>query len=270
MTKLIYPELSYSIQGAFYAVYNKLRYLDLSEAGWERALILALQARGHQAKQQVEYELRYKGRRIGRFFVDIVVDGKILLELKATNKLLLIHVGQVITYLRATALQLGILVNFAGSNLEYRRIPNFVAQPVAHQENKSVNALPAHYLYPELSHELCSVLYEVYNVLGTGFMHMHYRRATQVELRLRAIPFRKQKEITFFYQNTPLETRKVYLLIVDDKVLLIPLAVQAITPQIKGRFRQYLKLLELELGIIGNFHGQQLQIEMVRVGNEKG
>ncbi|MFN8492797.1 MAG: GxxExxY protein [Caldilineaceae bacterium] len=265
MTKLLYPELSYSIQGAFYDVYNKLRYLDLSEEGWERALLLALRARGHQVERQVEYELCYKGRRVGRFFIDLLVDGKVLLELKATNKLIAINVSQVITYLKATQLQLGILVNFAGANLEYRRIPNFVTQPAVHQENKVENASLEQYLYPELTHELRSTLYEVHGVLGTGFMHMHYRRATQAELRLRTIPFRRQKEITLFYQATPIETRKVYLLVVDDKVLLAPMAVQTITPQIKGRFRQYLKLLELELGIVANFHGQQLQMEMVRV-----
>ncbi len=269
MTKLIYPELSYSIQGTFYDVYNKLRYLALSEEGWERTLMIALQACGHQAERQVEYELRYKGQRIGRFFVDMLVDGKVLLELKATSKLLPIDVSQVITYLKVTELPLGILVNFGGGNLEYRRIPNFVSQQVVHQENQKMLAPAEQLLYPELTHELRAVLYEVHNVLGTGFIHMHYRRATQVELRLRTLTFRVQKEITIFYRDTPIETRKVYLLVVDDKVLLASLAVQAITPQMKGRFRQYLKLLELELEVIANFHGQQLQMEMVRVGGEK-
>jgi len=269
MTTLIYPELSYSIQGAFYDVYNKLRYLELSEEGWERALVIALRARGHQAERQVEYELRYKGRRIGRFFVDVLVDGKVLIELKATPKLLPIDVSQVITYLKTTELQLGILVNFGGSSLAYRRIPNFVSQRVVDQAGKETPAPSGQLLYPELTYELRAALYEVHNVLGTGFMHMHYRRASQIELRLRTLPFRVQKEITIVYCDSPIETRKVYLLVVDNKLLLSPIAVQAITPQMKGRFRQYLKLLELELGIIANFHGLQLQMETVRVGGAK-
>ena len=67
MPEIIYPDLSYQVQGAFYDVYNALRYQDLSERGWEKALLIALADRGVSAWQQVEYALRYKGYRIGRF-----------------------------------------------------------------------------------------------------------------------------------------------------------------------------------------------------------
>jgi GxxExxY protein len=73
MNKLIYPELSYAVQGNFYDVYNELRYHELSEAGWEKALLVALSEKGIPAEQQVEQELRYKGYRIGRFFLDVLV-----------------------------------------------------------------------------------------------------------------------------------------------------------------------------------------------------
>ena len=82
MTELIYPELSYTVQGALYDVYNELRYFELSEEGWENALLIALEGREVAARRQVEYELRYKGYRVGRFFVDVLADGKLLLELK--------------------------------------------------------------------------------------------------------------------------------------------------------------------------------------------
>ena len=54
MTELVYPELSYTVQGAFYDVYNELRYLDLSEEAWENALLIALEERGIPAQRQVE------------------------------------------------------------------------------------------------------------------------------------------------------------------------------------------------------------------------
>jgi len=105
MTEIIYPELSYTVQGALYDVYNELRYLDLSEEGWESALLIALEEREVPAQRQVEYELRYKGYRIGRFFVDVLADGKLLLELKVEDSLLPIDVAQVITYLKVTDLR---------------------------------------------------------------------------------------------------------------------------------------------------------------------
>jgi GxxExxY protein len=97
VTELVYPELSYAVQGALYDTHNELRHLDLSEEGWESALLIALEDRGIAAQRQVEYELEYKGYRIGRFFVDILADGKLLLELKVADELAPIDVAQVVT-----------------------------------------------------------------------------------------------------------------------------------------------------------------------------
>jgi GxxExxY protein len=265
MTKLIYPELSYTVQGSFYEVYNELRHLDLSEEGWESALLVALEERGVPARRQAEYELHYKNRRIGRFFVDIVVDERLLLELKATDELLPIDVSQVITYLKVTGLKLGILVNFGGDELAFRRLPNFVSERLADPPPVSAIQRSGHLLYPELTKELRAILYEVHRELGPGFMHMHYRRATQIELRWRDIPFEVKKEITIRFRGRPVETRETRLLIVESKVLLAPIAVRQITAKLRGRFRQYLKLLGLQIGLVANFHTPGLVIETVRV-----
>jgi GxxExxY protein len=265
MTELVYPELSYNVQGVFYDVYNELRYLDLSEEGWESALLIALEERGVPVQRQVEYELRYKGYRVGRFFVDVLADGKLLLELKVEDELLPIDVAQVITYLKVTGLKLGILVNFGGDDLEFERIPNFVSQRSAHLPPASAIQSSNHLLYPELTGELRAVLYEVHGELGPGFMHMHYRRATRIELRKHDIPYEVKKEMTIRFRGQPIETRETRLLIVNKQVLLAPIAVREITPRLKGRLRQSLKLLDLKLGLIANFHTPSLEIETVRI-----
>lgn len=265
MTELIYSDLTYKVRGAFYDVYNELCHLGLSEAGWEKALMIALHERDLDAQPQVEYELRYKGYRIGRFFVDVLVDGKLLLELKAEAGLHPIDEAQVITYLKVTDLRLGMLVNFGGSELEIKRIPNFVSGRSASSPQASAGKLLDQYLYPALTGELRAILYEVHNQLGPGFMHMHYRRATQIELRLRKIPYRVQKEIVIQFRHQPIETRETRLIVVDNRVLLAPIAVRAITPGLKGHFRQYLKLLGLQLGLVANFHASSLEIETVRI-----
>ena len=264
MTEIIYPELSYTVQGAFYDIYNELRYLDLSEEGWESALLISLEERGVPVRRQVEYELRYKGYRIGRFFVDVLADEKLLLELKVEDKLLPIDMAQVITYLKVADLKLGILVNF-GDELEFRRIPNFASQRSTSRPPANVIQSSNHLLHPELTGELRAVLYEVHGELGSGFMHMHYRRATQIELRRHDIPYEVKKEMTVRFRGRPIETRETRLLIVDRQVLLAPIAVHGITPRLKGRFRQYLRLLGLDLGLIANFHTPSLEIETVRI-----
>jgi GxxExxY protein len=265
MTEIIYPELSYTVQGAFYDVYNELRYLDLSEEGWESALMIALEERRVPAQRQVEYELRYRGHRIGRFFVDVLAGGKLLLELKVEDELRPIDEAQVIAYLKVTDLKLGILVNFGGDKLEFKRIPNFVSQRSACRPPANVIQDSNHLLHPELTGELRAVLYEVHGELGPGFMHMHYRRATQIEMRQHDIPYEVKKEIAIRFRGQPIETRETRLLIVEKQVLLAPIAVREITPRLKGRFRQYLRLLGLELGLIANFHAPSLEIETVRI-----
>lgn len=265
MTELIYPELSYMVQGALYDVYNELCYIELSEEGWESALLLALAERGVQAQQQVEYELRYKGYRIGRFFVDVLADGKLLLELKVEDELLPIDEAQVLTYLRITGLKLGILVNFGGDKLGFKRMPNFISNRCSCRPQIKAVHSSENLLYPGLTEELRAVLYEVHNELGPGFMHMHYRRATQIELRQRDIPYQVKKEVTIQFHGCPIETRETRLIIVDNKVLLAPIAVRRITPKLKGRFRQYLRLLNLHLGLVANFYTPSLKIETVRI-----
>jgi GxxExxY protein len=210
--------------------------------------------------------LHYKGYRIGRFFVDVVVDGKLLLELKVEEKLLPIDEAQVITYLKVTGLKLGILVNFGGDELKFKRIPNFVSDRSARRPlvNATSDENSSHLLYPELTRDLRAMLYEVHSELGPGFMHMHYRRATQFELRRRGIPYEVKKEVTIQFRGKPIETRETRLLIVDNKVLLAPIAVREITPIIQRRFRQYLKLLDIRLGLIANFHAISVDIQTVR------
>lgn len=264
MTELIYSDLTYEVRGAIFEVYNQLHDLGLSEEGWENALEIALQDHGLHVQRQTEYELRYEGYRIGRFFVDVLVDEKLLLEIKAEPKLLPIDEAQVITYLRVTGLKLGMLVNFGGRELKIKRIPNFVSQRSA--RSPEITDPPAsQLLYPALTHELRALLYEVHSTLGPGFMHMHYRRATQIELRRHDIPYEVRKEIKLQFRRQPIETRETRLIIVGKRVLLIPIAVRTITPLLRQRLRQYLKLLGLKLGLIANFHAPSLEIETVRV-----
>ena len=148
MSKLIYADLTYEVRGALFAVYNELRHLDLSEAGWERALLIALQERTVSARQQVEYELRYKGYRIGRFFVDLLVAEKLVIELKATASLRPLDEAQLLTYLRVTGLQLGLLVNFGGNELEIKRIPNFIPDRPLHPPAPDTGGKSEQWLYP--------------------------------------------------------------------------------------------------------------------------
>jgi GxxExxY protein len=263
MGELIYPQLSYDIRGACYEVHNALRHFDLSEAGWETALAVALHGRGISAHRQVELALHYKKWRVGRFFVDVIAErgDKVLLELKRVP-LEPIHRAKVIAYLRMTGIQLGMLITFAGERVVIERIVNRVSDHSA----AAVEVRPPVWLmaldYGRVE-ELWQVFCEVRSELGPGLMHMHYRRACQVEMRLRRMPFEKINEVVVQFHGQPIESRRAPLLVFDDRLMVVPLAVLRITPDIEDRNRHYLKYLGLKQGLIANFRTNAMESVMI-------
>jgi GxxExxY protein len=82
------------------------------ESVYQRALEIELGARGIPYRKQVPIEMLYRGESVGDFFADLIVDRKVLVELKAVDALRSVHRAQVLSYLRATGLELGLLINF--------------------------------------------------------------------------------------------------------------------------------------------------------------
>ena len=93
-----------------------------SENIYEEALAKEFRDRKIKYERQKLIEVYYKGERMGEYRLDMVVEGKIILELKAVSELNEIFVSQVISYLKATGLKLGILINFGSKRVNYKRI----------------------------------------------------------------------------------------------------------------------------------------------------
>lgn len=115
-------ELSHRIIGAFYYVYNGLGYGFL-ESVYRRALARELTRRGLNVAVDVPAEVRFDGEIVGVFKSDILVETRIVLELKAARALSPADEMQVLNYLRATDLELGILLHF-GPKPQFRRFIN--------------------------------------------------------------------------------------------------------------------------------------------------
>jgi GxxExxY protein len=106
--------------GAFYEVYNTLGYGFL-EAVYARALERELRARGLSVAREVLVEVRYKGAVVGVFRADMLVEGRLVLELKATPALAPHDRAQLHNYLRGSGLEVGLLLHF-GPEPEVRRV----------------------------------------------------------------------------------------------------------------------------------------------------
>jgi len=114
-----HSDLTDKINSCAVEVYRNLGYGFL-ESVYENALVLELTKRGLEVEVQKALQVFYKGHTVGNFIADIVVDGKILVELKAVSELQDVHFSQLYNYLKATEIEIGLLINF-GPKLAIKR-----------------------------------------------------------------------------------------------------------------------------------------------------
>jgi len=121
LVELIHKELAYKIVGCAMEVHKTLGPGFL-ESVYEEALKLEMGTKGIIFESQKKYPVIYMGQEIKKFYCDLVVENKIIVELKAVKKLGDIERAQVINYLKVTGLQLGILMNFGEKSLISERL----------------------------------------------------------------------------------------------------------------------------------------------------
>ena len=121
-------EITESILGACFEVANELG-TGFLESVYEKALLVALRDKGLQSRSQVAIPVHFRNHPVGEFYADILVEDRIVVELKAAKQLAPEHLAQVINYLKATHLETGLLVNFGSGKLEYRRLHNRIERP---------------------------------------------------------------------------------------------------------------------------------------------
>jgi len=117
---IIYKELSYRIVGLAMEVHNKLGFGFLEKV-YENALMVLFQKEGIPAQQQATITVYFEGKVVGDYYADILVDDRIILELKAVDRIVDVHRAQALNYLRATGIKLAIILNFGKSSFEYER-----------------------------------------------------------------------------------------------------------------------------------------------------
>lgn len=117
---MLHADITEKIIKAFYQVYNTLGYGFLEKV-YENALLLELQEMGFQVSAQYPIKVYYHNQPVGEYYADIIVDDKIILELKAAERLIEDHKAQLLNYLKATEKEVGLLLNF-GKKPEFKRV----------------------------------------------------------------------------------------------------------------------------------------------------
>ncbi|MBX2991249.1 MAG: GxxExxY protein [Bacteroidetes bacterium] len=121
MTKYLHQDLTEKIIGCFYEVYNQLGYGFL-ERVYERSMVIELSRCGLEVRTQVPIKVQYKGEQVGDYYADIIVNDLVIVELKAAEVAAEEHEFQLINYLKATEIEIGLLLNFGKQPVVRRKI----------------------------------------------------------------------------------------------------------------------------------------------------
>jgi GxxExxY protein len=119
--KLLYPDLSYKLMSVLFEVHNKLGN-KYQEKHYQNAIEIKLKLLKIPYRREEKMDVEFEGEKLGDFYADFIVDKKILLETKTIWKITNNDIKQVLRYLDAVNLRLGIIANFKHPRLEYRRI----------------------------------------------------------------------------------------------------------------------------------------------------
>lgn len=120
---LIYPELSYKIIGIFYEIQNELG-TKFQEKHFCRAIESKFIESRTPYQKEVPLKVYYRDKLLGEFKADFIIANKIILEIKTTNRLTSDHIRQMLRYLKAANLKLGLIINFRIRPLEVKRVVN--------------------------------------------------------------------------------------------------------------------------------------------------
>lgn len=108
---LIYPELSYKLIGAAFNIFNNTGY-GMNEKFYQKAFAKELESNGVDFDKEKLVKINYQNKEIGKYFLDFVVDNKIIVELKVRPRFGYVHIKQVMDYLKTTGHKLAILIYF--------------------------------------------------------------------------------------------------------------------------------------------------------------
>jgi GxxExxY protein len=118
-----HEQLTYAIIGAAIRVHNDLGP-GYPETCYQNALAWELRLMRLAVERERRLRVRYRGLVVGQLVADLVVDGVVLVETKAASMLVRAHIAQVVSYLVATGMSVGLVINFGAERLEYRRKEN--------------------------------------------------------------------------------------------------------------------------------------------------
>ena len=113
-------DLTHKVIGCAYQVYNNLGFGFL-ESVYRKAMVIELEASGLRVLQESPLQVHYKDQVVGDFFADLLIEDELIVELKSVERLLKVHEAQLVNYLVATGIEVGLLINFGSTRVDVKR-----------------------------------------------------------------------------------------------------------------------------------------------------
>lgn len=244
-------ELTGSVIGAAIAVHRELGP-GLDEMIYEQALSSKLNGLGVPHVCQQPLPLIYKEAVLDcGFRLDLFLDDRLPIELKAVETLLPIHDAQLLTYMRLGRYPLGLMVNFEVAVLKdgvRRRVLTAIQSPIA---TRAPQPEPR---FDSLSAELIDAALDVYRILGPGLMRSAYEECLCHELRLRQIGFVRKRRFPLRFEGFKISDGVEIPLLVADRIPVVCLSVPALTKLHEAHLLARVRQTGASFGFLLNFN----------------
>lgn len=262
--KLIHEDLTYQLRGIFYQTHNALGP-GFDEKLYRDICFEKCNALGIEAKKEEEIRVRYKGHEIATFFLDLLAADKVIVEFKALDAIASVHKAQLICYLRATNLAIGLLVNFSFRGVEIDRLANF-PQPVktvAMEDYFSFDSLRRTDSSDKVVETAIEGICEVWNELSYGYLESVYYRALEVELDL--APFALDQELAFevLFDGKLMGTQQIKSVLNSD-IWVVFTSTTKPRQGLEKKIRSILKSTSLSCAILATFSGKRPLIQIIK------
>lgn len=120
MTTLLHKTITDAVLKIYFDVYNQLGSGFLEKV-YQNAMYFELKNKGFKVEAQKQIKVYFRKQLVGEYYADLIVEDKVIVELKATELLMNVHVAQTLNYLKATEIEVGLLLNF-GEEPEFKRM----------------------------------------------------------------------------------------------------------------------------------------------------
>ncbi len=256
---LLHEKLSYSLIGCFYDVHNALG-MGYDEGSYHLALEERLKMSNISFQTKVQKSIEYRGVNIHTFIADLIIEDKILLELKnVATDFHPAHYLQILSYLKNWQMDLGLLVNFGTPSVHFKRILFTEKEALFTEDYAELARLFSLNLKKNLQNLRTAIL-TILELYGLGYEDTIYINLLQAELSYKEIPFTPQTIIPIKFSKKVIRHFKLKVPIIDHSILCKVIALKdEIAPEI-NKMKTYLKDTNLPIGLLVHFGKEKLEI----------